>query len=306
MKPVILFRKDLHSEEEMKVASKYFEVVESRVLCGGSLVIGRYSALPFYKELQTDLELNGCKLINSYEQHKYIANFDWYADMRAVTPVTWFEDTFSFATYEGPFVIKGKTNSRKHQWNTLMYAETRQDAIHIAAELNADPHIGSQGVIFRKYVPLRTFEIGINDLPFTNEWRFFFFKDTLLTYGYYWSQAKHVDIAEMSEEGILFARRCAECICHRCEFFALDIAERAEGGWTLIEVNDAQMSGLSECNSDVFYGTLKDACLEAEFGKPKPKPEPELEPEPVPEPKTRASPPPPTQVKNDQAEWSGL
>ena len=265
-KSVILFRKDLHSEEEMKIASKYFEVLESRVLCGGSTVIGRYSVLPFYPELETDLKLNGCNLVNTYDQHKYIANFDWYADMQAVTPKTWFDDsiradlTFSSSIDEGPFVVKGRTNSRKFKWDTLMYAETRRDASRIAAELSSDPGIGYQGIIYRKYVPLRTFEIGINGLPFTNEWRFFFFRDRLLTYGYYWSSADDLTQGEMTEKGLDFAQMCAECICHNTEFFVLDIAERAEGGWILIEVNDGQMSGLSECCPDVLYSSLKVAC----------------------------------------------
>jgi hypothetical protein len=265
MKSVILFRKDLHSEEEMKIASKYFDVQESRVLCGGSNVIARYSALPFYRELESDLTLNGCKLINSHAQHKYIADFEWYSDMLAVTPKTWFDSsvrsdqTFSSSKDEGPFVIKGRTNSRKFKWNTLMYAETRQDAARIAAELSADPSIGYQGIIYRKYVPLRTFEIGINELPFTNEWRFFFFRDRLLTYGYYWSSADDPTQGEMTEAGIKFAQNCAKCICRKTEFFVLDVAERAEGGWILIEINDGQMSGLSECCPDVLYGALKDA-----------------------------------------------
>lgn len=259
MKPVILFRKDIHSEKEMAIASKYFEVIESRVLCGGSYVIGRYSVLPFYQELENDLELNGCRLTNSYVQHKYIADFHWYSDMRAVTPTTWFDDTFSMSTETGPFVIKGKTNSRKHQWNTLMYAETRRDASLIAAELSNDPHIGTQGIVYRKYIPLRTFEIGINGLPFTNEWRFFFFRKTLLTYGYYWTTLDDRSAPEMTVEGIQFAQKCADCVSHKCEFFVLDIAERAEGGWILIEVNDGQMSGLSECNPDILYATLQEA-----------------------------------------------
>lgn len=260
MKSVILFRKDFHSEDEMKIASKYFEVIESRVLCGGSNVIGRYSVLPFYPELEADLHLNGCKLVNTHQQHKYIANFEWYTDMRAVTPKTWFDDTFSMSIEEGPFVVKGRTNSRKFKWDTLMYAETRTDASRIAAELSADPSIGPQGIVYRKYVPLRTFEIGVNGLPFTNEWRFFFFRDRLLTYGYYWSSADDITQGELTTEGIDFAHKCAACICHQTEFFVLDIAERAEGGWLLIEVNDGQMSGLSECCPDVLYAALKGAC----------------------------------------------
>lgn len=260
MKPVILFRKDISTEKEMEIASKYFEVYESRVLCGGSNVICRYSALPYYKELEDDLKLNSCKMVNSYKQHVWISDFSWYYDLNAVTPLTWFDYNFHCATYEGPFVVKCKTNSKKHQWNTLMYAEDKKTAYNIAKQLRNDLYLSQQGVVYREYVPLKTFEVGLNGLRFTNEWRFFFYKEMLLTYGYYWSMANDLSKAYLTEDGYRLAMDCARCVSKKCNFFVLDIAEREAGGWILIEINDGQMSGLSECNPDVLYSSLKDAC----------------------------------------------
>lgn len=99
----------------------------------------------------------------------------------------------------------------------------------------------------------------MNDLPFTNEWRFFFYGSRLLTYGYYWSNANDIKAAEMTMSGINFAKNCAHTLSKRCKFFVVDIAERAEGGWILIEVNYGQMSGLSECDPNVLYCELKKA-----------------------------------------------
>jgi hypothetical protein len=53
------------------------------------LVIGRYSVLPFYREVEADLAVNGCKLINSFAQHCWIANFEYYRHFKDVTPETW-------------------------------------------------------------------------------------------------------------------------------------------------------------------------------------------------------------------------
>ena len=51
-------------------------------------IIGRYSVLPFYKELEIDvLNVNNCELINSYEQFKYCADLqNWYQDLSDLTP----------------------------------------------------------------------------------------------------------------------------------------------------------------------------------------------------------------------------
>lgn len=261
MKPVILFRKDLQNAKEMKVASKYFEVYESRVLCGGSKVVGRYSVLPFYSELENDLKLNDCSLVNDLDQHRYIADFEWYFDLADLTPRTWFDATINESAYNGPFIVKGKTNSRKFQWDTLMYAKDRGEAMNISSQLSNDPYIGEQGIIYRKYVPLRIFEIGVNGLPFSNEWRFFFYKNYMLTYGFYWSCIDDLTVGEMNHDGIDFAYKCAELIKDKCTFFVLDIAEKAEGGWILIEINDGQMSGLSECQAEILYGTLKECFI---------------------------------------------
>jgi hypothetical protein len=62
----ILFRKDLDTEGEFEIAKQYFPVVESRMNIHDSLVLARYSALPFYNELEEDLTYNNSKLINSY------------------------------------------------------------------------------------------------------------------------------------------------------------------------------------------------------------------------------------------------
>ena len=68
MTPLILFRHSIETEEEYSIARKYFDVVGSRTLVHDSLVIGRYSVLPFYKELEIDLLNHNSVLINSFQE----------------------------------------------------------------------------------------------------------------------------------------------------------------------------------------------------------------------------------------------
>lgn len=254
--PALYFRCDREREEEYAVAKKIFgeNLVDSRVGVVNRTVIGRYSVLPYYQELEADLKMQGSSLINTYAQHRYIANFDYYHDIpKGMTPKTWFN--FVDIDEEGPYVVKGLTNSRKGQWNTMMFAETKRQAVEIANDLLNDPLIGPQGVIVRKYVPLVTYEIGINGLPFTNEWRFFFYGRNIMCYNYYWSIADGVP-GTIDFDGINFAKKIAKIISTKVPFFVIDVAEKAEGGWTLIEVNDGQMSGLSCNDPEVLYNNL--------------------------------------------------
>ena len=255
MKPVILFRKDYSTEEEFEIAKQYLPVVAYRSdVPANSLVIGRYSTLPFYRELDHDLKANGSQLINSIDQYNWVANFEWYDALKEYTFETWFraQDIPDDGT---KFVVKGRTNSRKHEWDKLMFAQNKQQAIQIMIELSKDSLIAPQGVVFRRYEPLVTYEVGMNGLPFTNEWRFYIYKGHILTYGYYWTMAKDID-HKLPEEGLNFLNKVADVVKDYTNFFVLDIAEKQSGGWVLVEINDAQMGGLSENDPHVLYMEL--------------------------------------------------
>lgn len=260
---IILFRPSFNdgSLEEATIAAKYFTIKMQRNACYKNLVIGRYSVLPYYRELARDLDLNESKLINNYDEHQYIANMEWLQDIED-TPKTWTDDNF-YQAPEDQYVVKGRTNSVKAKWNTLMFAKDKRRALDIAGELCSDSLIGPQTIVYRKYVPLKTYEVGINGLPFTHEFRLFFYKNKLLCYGYYWSVAEKTDI-DIGEDGLNFAQSIADNITtnNRTNFYVLDIAQDINDKWWLIEMNDGQMSGLSMCDPHKLYGNLRKALNE--------------------------------------------
>lgn len=255
----ILFRPDLGTEEELSDAKRWFTVATRRTECPtNSLIIGRYSVLPYYKELEDDLATKGCRLINSTEQFGWIADFDYYQELKSFTFETWTENEFHAAP-EGKYVVKGRTNSRKAQWNKAMFAPNKKRALEIASFLyENDPLIAQQGLIFRKYVALKTEEIGINELPFTHEWRFFFLGEDMVDCGYYWSLAENREIRP-SLNTHKFAREIASIASKRTNFFVADIGLTERGDHVLIELNDGQMSGLSCIESYNFYANLRTA-----------------------------------------------
>jgi hypothetical protein len=223
-----------------------------------SLVVGRYSVLPYYQDLELELAIDNSRFINSWTQHRYVADIrNWYQDLIGFTPQTW---TTWHDLPEASFVLKGLTNSRKHSWDTMMFAATRADVTRVAGELLKDQMIGDQGLVVRRYIPLRRFDTAINGLPITNEWRCFYSGTQLLSCGYYWSnfeECKPYDT--LPDEAVALLNKVAPIVAKHINFWVVDIAETDNGDWIVIELNDGQMSGLSMIDPLSFYETMRDA-----------------------------------------------
>lgn len=265
--PVILFRSDRWLEDEMAAAARHFPVMRYRAqVPPGSLVVCRYSALPFFNELEQDLQLLGSRPVNSLRQHQYVANFEYYEDLRDVTFPSW-ERLSDVPTrlHDQPFVVKGKTNSRKFEWHQKMFAPNFLAASRIAAELAMDGLIGQQGVLIRQYVPLETFEMGVTGTPFTNEWRVFYYKGKRLAHGYYWGNIDDwtkVDSAraEFEAAGLALADEVGLRIASKVPFAVVDVARTEDGRWMVVELNDGCQSGLNGViEPDALYRALHSA-----------------------------------------------
>lgn len=255
----VYFRYDIHTEDEFLRCSEKFSTVRFRTKLTpktGESVICRYSALPFYRELEMDLNEIGLSPINSFHEHTYIANMDWVYDLEDMTFPTWFR--LEEVPKDIPLVIKGRTNSRKFEWNSKMYSDSWDKTVDISSELMNDPLIGPQGLAFRKFEKLVTYEIGINGMPMTNEWRVFFYRGDVVDYDFYWSimeQNERMGRDEFKKTGLRFAIDAATKI--DVPFMVIDVAQRIDGSWVVVEVNDGQMSGLSNIPAERFYENLK-------------------------------------------------
>lgn len=257
MKPIILFRRGFDDDNEIEIAAKYFDVVEQRSkIPENSLVIGRYSCLPFYKELEEDVFSLNSKLINSHKQHIFIAEniLEWANNVLVDLTPSAFDKWGNLP--EGSYVVKGKTNSKKFQWDTHMFAPTKGDIAKVVKNLLDDTFINQQGLIVRPYFKLKQIDEAINGLPITNEWRFFFYKDQILSYGFYWAIIEDPPTT-IGPEGINLAKLAAKKVSEHVDFFVLDVAQKENGEWIVIEINDAQMAGLSLNDPNEFYGNLK-------------------------------------------------
>ena len=271
MNPIILYRQSVMDQAELDAAKQYFTCVDSIVdVPDGSLVIARYSVLPFYKEVERDLLKHGSKLLNTYHQHRFVADLGNYTELLGdLTPRTYLlEDTPD----TGPFIVKGETNSKRSLWKTHMYAANRQEAIQVACRLMEDSLISEQRIYVRDFIPLETFGVGVDGVPIAREFRFFVLDGTVLCGAYYWANhtefltEHNIPTPRAEEVPLEFLKRVTESVGANIRFYVIDVAKTASGEWIVVELNDGQQSGLSENEPEKLYGALAthlrdDLCL---------------------------------------------
>lgn len=284
---IILMRAGLAEEDELETAKRFFTVIENRsdiqkIQSGPkTLVIPRYAALPYYKELEYDVDKLGGQLINSYRQHNYVADIhQWYWDFEDVTPKTWFHadmDDVYLNKLAGSFVLKGHTNSRKHRWKDAMFAATSVDIPRVMCNLLDDPLISEQGVCIRQFEKFASAGVGLNGLPITDEWRYFILDGQVIGAGFYWSE--HVDNEAVREKFIVppewperVRARTAFVedllvprLKDKIRFVVADVARLEDTNtWRLVELNDGQMSGLSALSAGLLYYSMSEVLTKKE------------------------------------------
>lgn len=246
---IILYRGLDFEQEELSEANQFFECTNRRPdIQKDDLVIGRYSLWPFYADQAKDFDHVGAKLINSYQQHRYISDLQNYVmDLRELTPRTW--RSLEDLPEKGPFVLKGETNSRKSNWKRDMYAPDKKAAIEIYSRLMDDSLIGHQNIYIRRFEPMVTYMEGVNGMPITKEFRFFVAYKQLLCGGYYWQN--YVDqlpeVPKPDEITQEFLQEVIDRVGDQSNFYTIDAGVSISGKPFVVELNDGQQAGLS-CN----------------------------------------------------------
>jgi hypothetical protein len=77
----------------------------------------------------------------------------------------------------------------------------------------------------------------------------------------YWSnhldEVRKIEEPKISDVPLEFLSKLTNIISRSATFYVIDVAQLENGEWILIEVNDGQMSGLSEVDPNELYSNLK-------------------------------------------------
>jgi hypothetical protein len=224
-----------------------------------------------YQALYDALRVRGLELINSpaaYCTCHYLP--ESYPIIREETPATvWLPleacgDLDRIMALLAPFgdqpvIVKDFVKSRKHEWFEACYIPSAADrqavdrVVRRFLELQGDDI--SEGLVFRAYVAFQP--IGAHPqsgMPLTREHRLFFLDGTLLADAPYWD-APIDEIAKLPAEHF---KRVAARVPSR--FFTMDVAQRIDGSWMIVELGDAQVAGLpGRLDVAAFYAALSRA-----------------------------------------------
>jgi hypothetical protein len=140
-----------------------------------------------------------------------------------------------------------------------MFAKDKKEAIQVYSRLMDDSLISQQEIYIRQFVPLKKLADGLNDLQISEEYRFFILDGQVVSSGFYWSS--HIDDLTTVPDPASIPQEFLDDVIQRigtkARFVVVDIARTAEDTWIVIELNDGQMSGLSENKPETLYTNIK-------------------------------------------------
>ncbi|MFB9993536.1 ATP-grasp domain-containing protein [Deinococcus oregonensis] len=153
-------------------------------------------------------------------------------------------------------IVKDYVKSRKHEWHDACFIP---DASATEAALKViQTFLDRQGSEFQGGVVLREFEAFMpltqhskSGMPLTREYRLFFAAGQIIGAYEYWEEGDYPGEAVPLE---LF-KAVGKQIQSR--FLTMDIAQRTDGVWRIMELGDGQVAGLPErADRDTFYAAL--------------------------------------------------
>lgn len=248
-------REDLPAAERQAM-TEHLRVIETlEEMHAGDQVIARLSLLPFPDLLDEACQARGSTLLGGGDAYRYVADMRrWAADLDGLTPRTWFD---CLPDRPGAYVVKGAINSLKHRWDSHCFAADLDALTGVVSRVRADPLLGTQTLCVRQYVALRTLAVVESGLPISEEYRFFVWRGQVAAAGAYWSShpaCAGLDPAVVSSS--FLDQVIGRLPAHVADWVVIDVARSAAGGWIVIELNDANHSGLCGADPQQLYGAL--------------------------------------------------
>jgi hypothetical protein len=212
-----------------------------------------------YRALERALDARGATLLNSAAASEQVTRIEhWHtllADVSAKTVVLRDLSDLAAASALGfPLFIKGLVKSAKEQG--LAACVVNDDN-----ELCARAHAAwqrQQTLVAREFLRLRQSGRTLMNFPQAREYRVTVLDADALATSFYWSQSD--PLGELSDRDREAVTALALAVAARLEarVIAVDVAELEDGGWCVIEVGDAQHTGLAHIPPHLYWTALRD------------------------------------------------
>lgn len=217
-----------------------------------------------YQSIYNAAKAKNLQLLNTPEEHRVVQEFDAaYPFLEGLTPRSATVDSVEAALEAAPRIgfpifVKGAVQSRKGRGWKACVADDENDLRELCEHLIELKNRSRGRVVLRELVKLRHTRMA-GDFPMGREYRLFLLNGQVLACGYYWEgddPLKNLSASELTlVEGL--ARTAASRL--PSPYVAVDIGQREDGEWTVIETGDPQFSGLSQISPLQFWNRLGEA-----------------------------------------------
>lgn len=203
-----------------------------------------------YKKLYNILNRNGLKLINTPEQylncHYYPKVYDKIKDFAPKS--LWFTDLSDLSinihreSLNSDLIIKDYVKSEKGV-DDIFLLENKLDSKEFCELVRKFKEFRgkhfNEGIVFKEFLKLKKYGNK------TNEFRIFIFNGSIISC----SQNSDLGFGDCPDTNFL-----VDIITNiDSNYFTIDIAEKEDGYWTILECGDGQVSGLSNNQSEYIY-----------------------------------------------------
>jgi hypothetical protein len=240
---------------------------------GPALYRGWIVRIEDYARLEQALSERGYSLLNSAAAYQHCYHLpEWYSAIPDATPRSiWFPGTiFDLAEIterlrlefgDRPLVLKDYVKSRKHEWFDACFIRSAADSDEVRRvvgnflRLQEEHLVG--GLVFREFIDFK--RIGIHTksrMPLVREYRFFVYDGVSISQAPYWAEGDYDGDSPSSDVLDSVVARV------KSRFYAADVAQKEDGSWLVMELNDGGSAGVPE-GGDVtdFYSQLAAAAL---------------------------------------------
>lgn len=223
--------------------------------------VEHYQAV-FHSALKKNIQL-----VNTPQQHQFAMEFDhFYPHLEDLTPKSIIIESLSdipttSSKIDFPVFVKGSVKSNKDGGWSAVVANDIDELTILAEKIFSNIHRSRGKVIIRELIDLKTVATDPNGFPIGREYRAFVYKGVVLSYGFYWDE--YDDPEKLSGADKQAFKNLLQETAKRVDvpFLSIDIGQRANGAWIIIEIGDGQFSGLSQVSVLELWSKLKDLRL---------------------------------------------